>query len=985
MRLSVVLPTFNEAETIGPLLRELDEAFAGVEAEWLVVDDDSPDGTADAARDASVNARVIVRTEERGLATAVVRGLREARGQFVAVMDADGQHPPEAVRRMLRRAESRDAELVVGSRHVEGGGDAGLGPLRKLVSQGATQIARVLLPPVRRHGVTDPMTGLFLVRRDRIEPAVLQPTGYKILLEILGRHDFDRVEEVGYRFRKRRGGESKLGASVMVQYLMHVAALALVHPDNRRLAKFGLVGLSGVGVNLGLLWLLAVQAGLHELAAVTVAVETSIVWNFLLNDSWTFHDRRTGHRLLRLLKFNLVSLGAMSVNVATFFVMRQAFGVPLLASEAIAIAVAFGVNYLGNHHWTYGALEGREIVRRSLPWVPFLLVLAGAAFGYFHALDDPDEIYFDEHHYLSVARQLDNDIWYDPCWEHGGDHSDPDDPWHGHPRPVNYEHPPLAKLMIAWSIERFDTDHHVFPGCREPDSDAYDTFTTRMREEGNPFAWRAPSAVMGIVTVAFAGLAAGRLFGGPLPAFLAGSFVLADGVVYTASRLAILDIFSAGFLMAAAYAATFASKRGVLASSILLGLGFASKYSVLWGGAGVLAVMLYSHHRAGRLGRGRWGRLGFILPVILVVPLSVWVLTYLPWLTLWSRDHGPVWALVHLAKMTSDAVVWGTTANFDHPDITPPWMWLTLEVPTLYYAPGANEEGTLVIYGVGNPVVWWLASVTGLAALASGAAWAILRSAARLRHAAERVRTWLVGLGSAAAAAAAGILAWGWSHHQDAPWNYYGFTGAVIAVGGVLALAVLVALAVALAAGAHRRQAPASLGKGAAAVAAGGAALGGLLAAAAWQAGPQLLEPGLFAALFAILTGAAVALGVAGLALAVLALTRRRIGPEPVGTSGGAVVAAALLFLFTYGGFFLTGRVQFLFYMPLVVPTLAVLLAGGLTWLWRRAPAAGSVAVVVVFALAAAVFAHYFPVLHGMRISEAELDRIWSLVPWMDR
>lgn len=742
--LSVVIPTYNEAANIGPLLGALREALGPIQHEFIVVDDDSKDATAANARAASPEARVIVRKGERGLATAVVRGLREARGTHVAVMDADFQHPPEAVRRLFEAALATDADLVIGSRYARGGSEGNFGPFRRLLSGGASLIGKVVLPPIRRFEVTDPMSGLFLVRRDRVDPDALRPHGYKILLEILGRCPLERVTEVPYTFQDRRGGDSKLGAGVIVDYLRHVGALGLGHPENHRIAKFGLVGLSGVVVNLALLYILHGLLGLHDLVAVPLAVEASILSNFLFNDRFTFHDRHHGHRLERLLKFNGVSLVALLVNLVAYTILAKGMGIHYLVAEAIAILVAFGANYSGNLNWTYGGAEGfslRKFGRSLVPFVPVFLVTAAAGTVYLWDIERPHEIYFDEHYYVTVARQMDNGIWEDPCWIRDSlDH-----------RPVNYEHPPLGKLLIYWSIAELDTDHAVFqgddpgpghrqPGCRNPDDatvftagqcnliehgrilatydnnkDCYSAFTQRAREEGNPLAWRLPSAILGIATVLFAGLAAQRIFGTPFAGALASALVLLDTLVLSASRIALLDIFAAGFTMAAVWAATFPTKRGILATAVLLGLGFASKYAVAFAGPAVLVLLVWTHRRHGVLTRRRFD---LALGSFIVAPLAVWVLSYWPWWSLWIREHGLGWAVSHWYEVQKVAIGWGVGGYASHPYASPPGEWFAMAKPTWYYhvwsLPGGKEGW---VYAIGNPALWWIAAVVILGAL----------------------------------------------------------------------------------------------------------------------------------------------------------------------------------------------------------------------------------------------------------------------------
>lgn len=360
---SVVVPTFNEAANVGALLRELQEVFGDVEAEFVVVDDNSKDGTAEAARAACPEAKVIVRTTERGLATAVVRGIRESRGTFVAVMDADFQHPPRAVRRMLDKALATDADLVVGSRYAPGGSEGDFAASRRVLSWGAAMLSRLALPPIRKGKVTDPMSGLFLVRREKVPVEALRPKGYKILLEVMGRAPLERIEEIGYVFQDRRGGTSKLGSAVLGQYLVHLMVLSAAHKENQRLAKFMLIGLSGIFVQLGALYLMLAALGyqdtnqlapLGQRLVYAAATEAAVLSNFFLNDSWTFRDRRTKPWAVRFLLFHAVGLLAYVINNGAYYMLHDKYDVmPQTAAVFVAVLIAFVANIAGNFAFTY--------------------------------------------------------------------------------------------------------------------------------------------------------------------------------------------------------------------------------------------------------------------------------------------------------------------------------------------------------------------------------------------------------------------------------------------------------------------------------------------------------------------------------------------------------------------------------------------------------------------------------------------------------
>ena len=232
-RLSIILPSRNEQLTIGPLLCQLAEVFAGQQAEVLIIDDSETPDCAAAARaaaaDLSLPVRMLVRPvadRRGGLATAVLDGFRRARGEWILVMDSDLQHPPEAAAGLAAAALGHDYDLVVGTRYAGAGsaGDGLDGPVRVAASRAATRLARTLFP--RRLGmITDPLSGLFALRRAAVDPDRLNPTGFKILLEILVRHPRLRVAEVSYRFEARPAGGSNANVGTMLSYLRHLARL----------------------------------------------------------------------------------------------------------------------------------------------------------------------------------------------------------------------------------------------------------------------------------------------------------------------------------------------------------------------------------------------------------------------------------------------------------------------------------------------------------------------------------------------------------------------------------------------------------------------------------------------------------------------------------------------------------------------------------------------------------------------------------------
>lgn len=356
--ISIVVPTYNERENIGELVRRLSDSMRGLEYEVVIVDDNSPDGTWKAAMELSSRypVRVVRRVGERGLASAVVRGFREARGDVIVVMDADLQHPPEDVPRLIAALE--EADVAVASRYASGGGVEGWSLARRVISWGATLLARLLLP--RAKCVKDPVSGFFAVRRSAIEGVELSPVGYKILLEVLVKGRYRRVAEVPYVFRCRQRGESKLSSREVFKYVKHLLKLMKWSGELERALKFAVVGCTGIAVNEGLLYILRGCLGLKLAAAGLLAVEASVLNNFTWNDIWTFRDQRPGSLAARCLKYHAaVALGA-GVNVAALLALT-ALGLHYLLSNLAGIALGFLANYMVSRHWVWQqSLEQRR-------------------------------------------------------------------------------------------------------------------------------------------------------------------------------------------------------------------------------------------------------------------------------------------------------------------------------------------------------------------------------------------------------------------------------------------------------------------------------------------------------------------------------------------------------------------------------------------------------------------------------------------------
>jgi len=342
--LSVVVPTYNERENISELLRRIDSVLRaeGIKYEVVIVDDNSPDGTADYAEKLSSKypIRVVRRPGKLGLSSAVLDGVRASEGSIIAVMDADLQHPPEVLPRMFKELLGKGCDLVIASRYVKGGSVANWSLFRKVISKGAILVARILLPKARK--IKDPMSGYFMFKRKVIESNMKQmsPKGFKILLEIIVKGKASRICEVPYTFGTRYKGRSKLSSKEVVNYLLHVLNLA---PDYIR---FAMVGAAGTIVNLGVLALLRYLLNISHAYASAIAIEASVVNNFILNDIWTFKKYGKPGALRRFLKFHVSSaLGLLTQWVISYTVYYAVLSQSIIA-QLVGIVAGFVVNYL---------------------------------------------------------------------------------------------------------------------------------------------------------------------------------------------------------------------------------------------------------------------------------------------------------------------------------------------------------------------------------------------------------------------------------------------------------------------------------------------------------------------------------------------------------------------------------------------------------------------------------------------------------------
>jgi dolichol-phosphate mannosyltransferase len=357
LRLSVVVPTFNEKSNIPELLRRLQATLNHGGWEVIFVDDDSPDGTASTIRDiarSDSRVRVLHRIGRRGLSSACIEGMLAASAPVIAVMDADLQHDETRLPLMLAAVEEGGAELALGSRYTQGGSTEGWDSARAGMSRFATTLSRAVL----RQSVSDPMSGFFMLRRSVLDETVrgLSALGFKILLDILATSRRPlKLVEIPYTFRNRFSGESKLDSAALWDFAMLLADKLVGRYVPVRFVMFATVGMAGVLVHMAILTTSLKGLELTFLTSQSIATATAMVFNFAVNNVLTYRDQRLRgwHWWLGLVSFIAAcSVGAVAnVGVANYLFLGQA---QWAAAALAGVAVGAVWNYTITQVYTWG-------------------------------------------------------------------------------------------------------------------------------------------------------------------------------------------------------------------------------------------------------------------------------------------------------------------------------------------------------------------------------------------------------------------------------------------------------------------------------------------------------------------------------------------------------------------------------------------------------------------------------------------------------
>ena len=391
---SIVIPTYNESGNILRLISEIEKNLPKTEfTEIVIVDDNSPDGTGklvddyihqqnretgydDLANKKNYRVKIVHRTGKNGLIAAILDGVKQSCGRNVLIMDADFSHPPTAVPKMMRELKMNPDSIIIGSRYVEGGSVVGWPARRKIISLGASTLARFGLN-VRR--VNDPMSGFFALPRELIENISITTKGYKILLEILVKNKHIPAKEIPYTFTDRQSGKSKMDHSVVMNYAQAIWQLyrhgqksdkikISEQVDKRsvlflsKVGRYYTVGISGLIINYIISFLLAndvanslrLLSNLWYIEASIIGAAISATSNFFLNKYWTFEDRRFAIRTTIKQYASFIGASAIALIIQIFLLYYMVENsIPYRISLIVAIGIATTISFILNKKLTF--------------------------------------------------------------------------------------------------------------------------------------------------------------------------------------------------------------------------------------------------------------------------------------------------------------------------------------------------------------------------------------------------------------------------------------------------------------------------------------------------------------------------------------------------------------------------------------------------------------------------------------------------------
>jgi len=356
--LSIILPTYNEAENIKLIIPKIFQVINGknIKAEIIIVDDNSPDGTADIAQKLAKKypVRVHVRKNERGLATAVMKGFELAKGEICIVMDADLSHPVEKIPEMIKPILEGKCDATIGSRYVNGGDCENWPLIRRIISKGAGLLAKGIT------NLSDPTSGFMAIRKSLLNGIKLDPVGWKIVLEIIVKTN-PRFIEIPIIFADRQKGKSKLGLKAQVDYLRHLWRLyCFKFPTIFQFIKFCLVGISGLFVDTSVLVSLVELLSFDPRLAAVFAFFAAVSWNYIFNRIWTFETGKSTKLTHSYISFVTVCLIGLSIRIGVMHLLIEYAGMGkspwYILASLLGIVSATIFNFLGSKYIAFSKL-----------------------------------------------------------------------------------------------------------------------------------------------------------------------------------------------------------------------------------------------------------------------------------------------------------------------------------------------------------------------------------------------------------------------------------------------------------------------------------------------------------------------------------------------------------------------------------------------------------------------------------------------------
>jgi dolichol-phosphate mannosyltransferase len=368
MHFTIVIPTYNERENVRLITKRVRNILQdkGYIYEILFIDDscdDTPNVLEQLANEIS-EVRYIHRQGARGLASAVVEGFDHAKGEYIIVMDADLQHPPELIPLIVTRLTQSD--VVIPSRFISGGSDGGLNWFRKLVSWSARTIGRFSIKRLR--DISDCTSGYFGINREVVKGVKLEPIGWKILMEVLVKGHYSKVHEVPYAFEARDAGQSKMSLCEQWNYIKHVIRLIRYSPEDSRFCLFCMIGTLGVFVNLFILSILLTVFQIDGFISSIAASVIAMAHNFLWNDNLTWKDHQNPTVWRRVLQFpQFVLICGFGIGITAFF--ARSFVLldwNIYLGQLAGIFLATFWSFSANNRWTWAGSPQENICKSKL-------------------------------------------------------------------------------------------------------------------------------------------------------------------------------------------------------------------------------------------------------------------------------------------------------------------------------------------------------------------------------------------------------------------------------------------------------------------------------------------------------------------------------------------------------------------------------------------------------------------------------------------